>query len=298
MMRITKTTLMKTLFGIIFTGGMVLSSCTDNDDNLTNETQTIEEQTFDLESAYEISELENSSESINDILEFAYHEYGNSESFKENTDKGQATNRYHSDCVIITKEETEISKIVTLDYGDGCLTKRNDEVSGKIVMTIVKDKETQQTIIDSKFVDFYFNLKKVDGSIHKVRTRSNENGFPQTIINRDVTYTWADGSIAKMKGERKREWIEGFENRNWGDNVFLITGSWVHTSKNGTERISTILIPLKRVMACRFIVSGSIEIEKNDNVRTIDYGSGECDDLATLTKNGESREFHIRKKKR
>lgn len=293
MMRISKTLPMKSLIGIIFAGGLLMSSCTDSNDAATEELQSI-----DLENAYELSEIENSSESINDILENAYIEYESSDLLKETEDKNQAKNRYLSDCVIITKEINELNKIVTLDYGDGCLTKRNDEISGKIIMTIVKDNDNKNTVIDCRFEDFYFNLKKVDGSIHKVRERSNDNGFRQTTITRDVTFSWSDGTIAEIKGERKREWIEGFENRNWGDNVFLITGSWKHTSKNGTQKTSTIMTPLKRVAACRFIVSGSIEIEKNGNLKTIDYGSGECDDLATMSKDGESKEFHIRKKKR
>ena len=50
-------------------------------------------------------------------------------------------------------------------------------------------------------------------------------------------------------------------------------------------------------MACKFLVSGVIDIEKNDKSRSVDYGDGACDDLATLISNGKTFEIHIRKKK-
>jgi hypothetical protein len=98
-------------------------------------------------------------------------------------------------------------------------------------------------------------------------------------------------------GERTREWIEGSDNLIWSDNVFSITGKLTITKRNGDLRTSTIIEPLIKNMACKFLVSGLIEIEKNDKLRSIDYGNGECDDLVTLTSNGKEYEIHIRRQK-
>jgi len=35
-----------------------------------------------------------------------------------------------------------------------------------------------------------------------------------------------DNILSLIKGERKREWIEGTDNLFWADNVFSITGNW------------------------------------------------------------------------
>ena len=68
--------------------------------------------------------------------------------------------------------------------------------------------------------------------------------------------------------------------------------------KNGTERTVTVVKPLKRKMACRFLVSGSVEIQKNEKTITLDYGDGTCDDLATITNGDLTREIHLIKRRR
>jgi hypothetical protein len=45
---------------------------------------------------------------------------------------------------------------------------------------------------------------------------------------------------------------------------------------------------------CRFIVAGTIEFYKNGRLAfIIDFGEGRCDDLATITRNGETYEISL-----
>ena len=44
-----------------------------------------------------------------------------------------------------------------------------------------------------------------------------------------------------------------------------------------------------------FPVKGVVTIVKNDAEATLDYGNGDCDDLATITKNGVAKEIHLKK---
>ena len=51
--------------------------------------------------------------------------------------------------------------------------------------------------------------------------------------------------------------------------------------------------------ACRFIVSGVVKIERTGKSPVeIDYGSGECDAKAVVTRNGVSKEILLRNKLR
>lgn len=271
--------------------GIGFSSCNKEEDGIDENLSTTE-----LSDAYETTDIDDVSENINDIVESAYFELA-SNSFSKSTDsKTQENNRFMSDCVTITKVITAQNIEVTLDYGDGCTTKKEDVLSGKIQMFIVPDILAKSVTIDYSFENFYFNSKKIEGTVNKVRIKSNENDHPQAIINRDFKIIWEDGSYAQVQGERTREWIEGSENLIWSDNVFSITGKMTITKRNGDIRTSTIIEPLIKNMACKFLVSGVLQIEKNDKLRSIDYGDGECDDLAMLTSNGKEYEFHIRKK--
>ena len=55
--------------------------------------------------------------------------------------------------------------------------------------------------------------------------------------------------------------------------------------------------PLKKTDDCKFIVEGTIEFLKGGTtVAIIDFGDGECDNIATKTVDGEEFEFILEKK--
>lgn len=255
----------------------------------------------DLEASYEVSELDLVNEGINDIVDNAYTEIELFAVAKEDLSKeeqiSKQKDRFLSDCVTISVEMTESHKEVTLDYGDGCTTKRDDFLSGKIIMKIVKESETPSKSIDYSFDNFYFNGVNVQGTVNKVRMRQNEDGLPEAHIVKDLTVTWEDGNQASLQSDKTRVMIEGAGNFYWGDNVFKITGTRTYTKRNGVVRTSTIIEPLIRNMACRFIVSGTVEIEKNETTKTLDYGDGECDAKATVTMGDQTVEILLRKRR-
>ena len=110
----------------------------------------------------------------------------------------------------------------------------------------------------------------------------------------DIKLTWPDGLFASKRGVKVREWIKGNDTYAWGDNVFLITGSWMFIKKNGTELSVEVTEALRKELACKFFVSGIVKLTKNENSAILNYGMGECDDLATVIINGgEEREIHL-----
>lgn len=250
-----------------------------------------------IEEAQEIAEIGDTSESINEIIESSYLEIATSDFFKSSEYKSQQDRRFLSDCVLISKELKEGSIEVILDYGEGCTTKRQHEAKGKIIIHIDPSIETVTVNMTYTFENFYINDKKIEGSVEKQRSRTNDFANPQSQITKNIKIIWEDGSYSTIEGQRTREWIDGKNNELWGDNVFSITGNWTITKKDGTVFTATIIEPLIRTLACRFIISGLVEIKKADTLSQLDYGSGECDDLATISKDGSSYEIHIRKKK-
>ena len=208
--------------------------------------------------------------------------------------KSNVTDRYLPDCVTITVVIVQNMKTVTLDFGEGCELRNGNFVSGKIIMTYERDPEAASKMITYSFEDFYFNRKNVEGGGSILRERSNENGNPQSTKTFDVTVTWPDGLFASKVGKKVREMIEGQSTSAWGDNVFLITGNWTFTRRNGIVLSAKIIKELRRELACKFLVSGTIELSKNLDTAILDYGDGECDDLATVSINGgERREIHL-----
>jgi hypothetical protein len=52
--------------------------------------------------------------------------------------------------------------------------------------------------------------------------------------------------------------------------------------------------PLVKEFTCRWIVQGEVSIKKdNTPVAVLDYGTGICDNLATISMNGQLREITL-----
>lgn len=272
------------LFIIAFFGLLIASCNTEGPIN--------EDQSATLEStAFSQAEIDDVSEGVNDIIENVFFDVENPAPSKNEVSKNSLELKFLPDCVTITAVMTGNIKNVVIDYGDGCTMHNGNILSGKINMEITYVIGELKAIIDSSFDNFYFNGKKVEGDVKKTGTIAN--GVPEAIINSDIKIIWEDESYVTVVGERKRVWIEGFKNLHFGDNVFLVTGNWTITKKDGVVRTITIMEPLRREMSCRYIVSGIVKIEQGGAELTVNYGDGECDDLATVLIGEKQFEFHI-----
>lgn len=290
-MRKQKKNLILTSIVLFVLTSVMLTSCEQENSSIDDETLN-----QDLANATTQTEIDEISEGVDDIIDNTSFDFTSNVVEKGSDTKTNDEQAFLPDCVTITKVITSNSKKVTLDYGDGCTTRNENYLSGKIIIEMKYNSEEKSINIDYSFDNFYFNSKKVEGEVHKYRIRINENGNPEATIKRDIKITWEDDSFVTIIGERKREWVEGFGNDLWGDNVFLITGNWTVTN-DGTVISVTVLEALKRSVACRFLVSGIIEIQENDRKIVLDYGDGTCDDLAIVTINGEEHEIHLKKRR-
>jgi hypothetical protein len=82
------------------------------------------------------------------------------------------------------------------------------------------------------------------------------------------------------------------------DNVIKSWGTSEFSRVSGIKLSKTIeeAKPLVFKMECHQIVSGIVSFKTSDNRNwSIDYGSGECDNKATVTKDGETKEITLRK---
>ncbi len=256
----------------LFVSTMLLVSCNDNDTVAVSDPITEQE-------AIALIEADDLSDEVNNIIDDFLVE--NEDFSKSSETEGKMEN--FLPCVTRTIILTSTTKTVTLDFGEGCELPNGNVLSGKIIMSYAIDTNVNSLTISHTFENFYFNDINVEGGNTIVRIRENENGNPQSTITFDTTLTWSDGVFASREGTKTREWIEGYDTRTFGDNIFLITGNWTTTFKDGTVLSANVLEPLRREMACRFIVSGILELHKQDRSGTLNFGDGSCDNVAIFT---------------
>lgn len=203
------------------------------------------------------------------------------------------------DCATRTVEEPEdggYPKVITLDYGEGCESRGDMMIQGKIVTTITGARDEVGSSITTTFEDFYVNEHKIEGT------------YTQTFVSEYVhTATLEGGKITTPEGEtftrastQAHEMIEGMETEERSDDVFQITGSSSGTTPEDVSYSKTITSPLVSSRDCAWITSGTIETVIDEVTSVIDFGDGECDNVATVTEDGETEEitmdFRIKRK--
>jgi hypothetical protein len=182
----------------------------------------------------------------------------------------------------------------TIDFGTtGCAMPNGAVLRGVIIISGSLNYTLQNYVISYTFVNFYHNDMLVQGN--RTVTRSHQSTIHQTAIHPvnvmdiNMTFTNSNGVYTRV-GTRTRECVEGFDTRpNWTDNVYVVTGSWATTFPNGNvnNNLISATSPLRILMNCDYrIVSGMVNITRPNHTAVLDYGTGTCDNNATISIDG------------
>jgi hypothetical protein len=189
------------------------------------------------------------------------------------------------DCVTITISNENGVTFVTLDFGLGCELQNGAVVSGIVNITYGPIQNDTRTITYT-LENFTWNNKDIAGGATIFRELSNASGNPQSTVHVDLQIYFPSGLVIQRDATRVREWIEGFGTGSWQDNVWLVTGSRDVVSNTGFSHTGVITDALRREATCPHFVSGIIDITRNGNQGTLNFGDGTCDNIAILTVNG------------
>lgn len=265
---------------------LVMGSCNNEES-----TGVEEDNTFEVAELVASDEADLISEEIANIGEDVYA----TEEIRA-TSKAFFLSNYLPECVTITTVVTNDTKETSVDFGEGCELPNGNLLSGIIHLSYAKDMDAATKTISLSLEDFTFNEVAVTGGATLVRQRSNDDGNPQSDAVASYNGVWPDGSVASFAGNRTREWVEGYGSGFWADNVFLISGKGTYTNKAGDVYSRETISSLRRELSCRFIVSGVLEVAKNDTTVSLDFGDGTCDAKGMLTfPNGDTKEILLRR---
>lgn len=214
-------------------------------------------------------------------------------------------NSIFSNCATITRVPafgiplipgTQVTK--TIDFGTtGCTLNNGNVVRGKIIISFVFQPTAVSHTVTYTFDNFYHNNIKFVGTKTFTRSMTTQTAtaapHPIVVMELDMTITLPNGDEYERVGTRTRELIEGFYTPNFMDNIYKITGNWTTTAPNGSQHTATITEPLRAKMSCiavnkPILAKGIIAFVRNNITSTLNYGNGECDNIAVFTINGVS----------
>lgn len=209
--------------------------------------------------------------------------------------------RHLPDCAIVTHDYE--AKTITIDFGEACEGKGGKIFSGIIFTTYTDRKFIPGSIVTTTFENFMVDGKLIEG------TRVSENiseglednpTFHITLTNGKVTFD--DGSFATKEADKTKMWLRATNPLN--DEYHILEGSKTNgVNIEGVEYNSLIIETLVYKNICRLDgihvpVAGVKEVTIGDRFYSIDFGDGECDNLATVTSNGETKTIELKRRRR
>ena len=206
------------------------------------------------------------------------------------------TKSYLSDCAIVTINTASSPEVITIDFGSSCTGKDGRVRSGKIIVTSDSFK-TFPSIREKTFDNYYVDGKKIEGTIMKTILKDQENNIRTAEIEENIAITFPDNEgTATRVASLTRQYQRG-EFGNRGDNQVVSWGTVEFTRLSGVKVTKTIDSnnPLVFKMTCHHMVSGIVSVTTSNNISwSIDFGNGDCDNIAILTIGETTKEIRIR----
>lgn len=194
-------------------------------------------------------------------------------------------------CLTITNDTTVTPRLLTLDYGTTpCLCNDGRYRRGIIQIAYTGNPPAIGSTATITYNNYFVDRHQISGSRTFEHTTYPGTTNPARIRTANITVT-APRGIAMTRTEV--DTIEFFAGSATdtiqSDDIFLIRGSASGTRRNRTYS-RVINTPLRREAACRWLTAGNVTMTMGSRpARTIDYGTGTCDDQATVTVNGTTR---------
>lgn len=267
------------------------------------------EETEDLTTSDDYQEIIDESytsevfDEIEDIGDEAVDFLDNSESSKASSETdGFGNYNRLSPCATVTRVYGQDTIFVTIDFGDeNCLCNDGRYRRGKIYVNHYGYYWGEGGVeIIYSFDNYFVDDNQLTGVKYVLRTINEEENRQSDVLVDGAMILPDDAGIITWHAERTREVIEGSDTHFKYDDVIEVTGSSYGTLADGTDITCEITSPLIRINepGCfRYFIEGVRYIVKGEEEIIIDYGDGTCDNLADITKDGETRTVEIRRRR-
>lgn len=193
-------------------------------------------------------------------------------------------------CATVTASGTTFPITITIDFGTtGCVGLDGRTRKGSVTAVLSDSMRKAGSVRTITFSNY--QVSNVSGTqfvtiagTHTLTNNGLVNGNPSftaTMTNGNLTFP--DGTTRTWNATRTRTQTAGYGTATRADDVFSWTGTATGTNRYGIAYTATITTALEKAVACAWIGKGVVEVTSGTRTRTIDYGTGTCDDQAVVT---------------
>lgn len=203
--------------------------------------------------------------------------------------------------VTVSSVNTADQDTITVDFGSAnCTCNDGRNRRGQVIIFYTGNYIDSASTHTITFNNYYVNDHQVLGTKTVTNLGHNAAGHLVYDINVNGTIHLANnaGTIT-WASQRQREWTAGESTPLlWSDDMYSITGTATGVSaagENFTVNITSPLIRNMQVGCRRHFTQGTMDVTPGTRpTRSIDFGSGACDDIAVVTINNRSYTIHLR----
>lgn len=198
---------------------------------------------------------------------------------------------------VVPRDPGVFPKTITIDYGTGCKGRDGKVRSGKIITVYSRPLVEPGAQAVTEFDNYYVDSVKVEGR-HVIKNNSTSAVLVMTRLVQNGKLTRPNGSYVKWNAEHTTTQVAGL-----GTPFFPKDDEWLTTGgakgetfrRNNTTIWSRLIMePLHKANACRWIDKGIVKVTRNDKVAILNFGNGTCDNKATITIDGTTKEITLR----
>ena len=186
--------------------------------------------------------------------------------------------------------------VISFDWGTGCQS-ADDGItrSGKISVSLSGKMNVAGSVATFTFTDFVSDGNKISG-VHLITYNglNPNNNWPRYTVFTEAKIEFSDGKFMTYRTEYVRLLAEGSSTLAITDDVWRIEGSASGLTREGVAWTASFPSAVVKKMSCKWFSSGSILVNvAGESSKTINFGDGTCDNLATVTVDGVSKQITL-----
>ena len=212
-------------------------------------------------------------------------------------------------CLTVTIEHTSTTNLtfpvkVTLDFGStGCIANDGRLRKGKMIITYTNRLLYPGAVAETIFEDFYIDSIRIDNSTTYRIANTGTTSQLQLTVDVNAKLTKPNGNYSEWHSHKVVTRTAGTGTTTPVDDVFKIEGKASGKVKRNDVIVAWNAIisdPLIKQFTCRYISKGTVKITRetlsanSQWTGILDYGTGNCDKIATLTVNGQTIQITLR----
>jgi len=170
---------------------------------------------------------------------------------------------------------------------NNCTVEDSRPINGSVTATLNRTNET--TGVEVTYVDLSVGGIGVSGT--KNFSFPNQASSTEYSVASTMEFVLEDGQIVTQEGTS----AVGLRfDTNLNKAVLYLTGAWSTTTGEDTYN-AVITNEFVTVLPCNYVGQGLVEVSKNEQKVSLDFGNGECDALVTLNyPDGTTKEISLK----